>query len=150
MNCCYARDIVSGLASLVQGMKVTMTTMLTGGETVRWPREPAPLPRRFRGHIQLEMEAETGQPRCIACGACSRACPSGCITVSGAKPAGARRKMATCFRLDFSRCSLCGLCVESCPKQAIVFSRDYALVASSRATVDAMDLLAALHGGEGA
>jgi len=141
MNWSYAKNIITGLASLVQGMQVTMTTMLTPSPTVEWPRETAPLPLRFRGHIKLVTD-EAGGAKCIACGACVRSCPSVCIEVKGDKPEGAKKKAPTLFQLDFTKCSLCGLCVESCPVAALTYSRDYALAGADRRVYSSMDLLA--------
>ncbi|HIP39015.1 MAG TPA: 4Fe-4S dicluster domain-containing protein [Desulfocapsa sulfexigens] len=141
MNRSYAKDIATGLASLLTGMKVTMTTMLTKGHTVEWPREAAQVPLMFRGHIQLVANKDNGFAKCIACGACARACPSNCIEVKGAKPEGAKKKSPTFFMLDFTTCSLCGLCVESCPVVAITFSRDYALAGFELQPFAGMDLL---------
>jgi len=36
---------------------------------------------RYRGHIEL-IENEEGKPKCVACGMCQRACPSGCISLA--------------------------------------------------------------------
>lgn len=144
MNCCYLRDITTGLASLLKGMKVTMTTMLSPVSTVQWPRETAPVPKMFRGHIMLVADEKTGFSKCIACGSCVRACPSGCIEVRGEKPKDAKKKSPTLFQLDFTKCSLCGLCVESCPVEAITYSRDYALAGPDWQSFARMDLLSAV------
>lgn len=140
----YIREITNGLKSLLTGMKVTMTTMFTKGPTVQWPREAAPIPMKFRGHIMLRENEETGFSKCIACGSCVRSCPSNCIEVKGAKPEGSKKKAPTLFMLDFTKCSLCGLCVESCPVDAITFSRDYALAGPSAEPFASMNLLAGL------
>jgi NADH-quinone oxidoreductase subunit I len=140
----YLKEIFNGLKSLVIGLKVTMTTMLTKSTTIEWPREAAPIPEKFRGHIMLRKDEETGLSKCIACGSCVRACPSNCIQVKGAKPEGAKKKAPILFQLDFTKCSLCGLCVESCPVDAITFSRDYALAGPSSEPFAAMNLLAGL------
>ena len=75
---------------------------------------------------------ETGLPNCIVCGMCQRACPSGCITVAGEKPEGAKKKVLTKYILDFTKCSLCGSCVESCNFNAIRYSHDYNLASTSK------------------
>ncbi len=141
IECCYIKDIIRGFASLLVGMRVTMQNMLSRPHTVQWPREEAPLPPRFRGHITVLPDEMTRYPKCFACGTCARNCPSGCITVSGKKPAGARKKVANSFFLDFTRCSLCGICVESCPVGALDFSRHYALADFDGRKFQEMDLL---------
>lgn len=140
-DCCYFREIISGFVSLLTGMKVTIVTMFRKPYTVQWPRETAPLSPRYRGHIDLTINEETGFANCIACGSCARTCPSGCIEVTGKKPEGAKKKAVNLFLLDFTKCSLCGLCVESCPVGAIDFSKDYCLVDYKSDTFSSMDLL---------
>ena len=95
---------------------------------------------RFRGHIELIRDGETGQPNCVVCLMCQKACPSRCIAVEGEKPEGGKRKVPTKFILDFTTCSLCGLCVESCKFNAIRFSKAYNL-AGTRKEEFIMDLL---------
>jgi NADH-quinone oxidoreductase subunit I len=99
---------------------------------------------------------------CIACGSCERQCPSNCITVRPEKskepkedtnkavpanvrdgklvPEGAKAKPKAkpkqkhpgVFKLDYTLCSLCGLCVQVCPVDALRFSTDVYLAATSR------------------
>jgi NADH-quinone oxidoreductase subunit I len=99
---------------------------------------------RFRGHIELIKNEETGQPNCVVCGMCQRACPSGCISLKGEKPEGAKKKVLTTYILNFTTCSLCGSCVESCNFNAITFSKDYNL-ASTRKEDYIFDLLKRLE-----
>jgi NADH-quinone oxidoreductase subunit I len=87
------------------------------------------LPARFRGHIRLLLDEQTGQHKCSACMACERACPSGCIKLEGHKPEGATKRVVKTYTLDFTTCSLCGLCVESCNFDALDFSKDFNLAA---------------------
>jgi len=140
----YSKKITNGIKSLLIGMKVTMTNMLTKSTTIQWPREAAPIPERFRGHIILKKDEETQLSKCIACGSCVRACPSNCIEVKGAKPEGAKKKAPNLFMLNFTKCSLCALCVESCPVDALTFSRNYALAGPSAEPFAAINLLAGL------
>lgn len=144
MECCYVKDIVKGFLGLLVGMRVTIQNMVTTPHTVQWPRETAPLPPRFRGHIVMLPDEQTRYPKCFACGTCARNCPSGCITVSGRKPEGAKKKVADRFLLDFTKCSLCGICVESCPVGALDFSRDYAMADYTDREYREMDLLSDL------
>ncbi len=141
-DCCYLKEILAGFISLLRGMRVTWRAMCSRPHTVQWPRETAPLPARFRGHIELVADPATGRPRCIVCGGCARACPSGCIVVRGEKTADSKKKTLTEFTLNFTTCSLCGLCVESCPVNAITFSRDYALAGVNDEIFSRMNLLA--------
>ncbi|HVV70740.1 MAG TPA: 4Fe-4S binding protein, partial [Verrucomicrobiae bacterium] len=114
------------------GMRITIGEFFKPTVTVRYPHETLKIPPRFRGHIELVCDPETGKPKCFVCKLCEKACPSDCITVEGIKPEGARRKTVTSYRLDFTKCSLCGSCVEACRDGAIRFSRDYNLAGLSK------------------
>jgi NADH-quinone oxidoreductase subunit I len=128
----YFQEIISGTWSLAVGLGITIKNFFQPVVTVQYPRETLKMAPRFRGHIELVADEETGTPKCIVCGMCQKACPSGCITVAGEKVEGAKGKTLTRYTLDFTRCSLCGLCVESCKPEAITFSKDYNLAGPSR------------------
>lgn len=137
----YFEDIFLGSWSLAVGMWITLRHAFRKPVTVQYPYETVKLPARYRGHIELTVDPASGNPKCIVCLACQRACPSGCIALDGAKPEGGTKKVLTKYTLDFTTCSLCGLCVESCNFDAIRFSKDYNL-ASPRKADYVMDLLA--------
>jgi formate hydrogenlyase subunit 6/NADH:ubiquinone oxidoreductase subunit I len=99
------------------------------------------MPARFRGHIELVLDPETGKALCFACKLCERACPSDCITVDGAKLEGQKKKSVTDYKLNFTKCSLCGSCVEACPFDAIEFSKDYNVVSLQPGRFSHMDLV---------
>ncbi len=120
-------EIFYGLKSLLIGMRVTIVQFFKPTVTVHYPHETLKMPARFRGHIELVRDPETGIAKCFVCKLCEKACPSDCITVEGVKPEGGKRKTVTYYRLDFTKCSLCGSCVEACRDQAIRFSREYNL-----------------------
>lgn len=136
----YFAELFSGTKSLAVGMGITFKYMLKPVVTVQYPHETLKMPERYRGHIDLVPDPETGGPLCIVCGMCEKACPSGCITVSGEKPEGEKKKILTRYILDFTRCSLCGSCVESCKPGAIAYSKEYNL-ASTRKEDYIFDLL---------
>lgn len=135
----YFEEIVLGSKSLAIGMWITLRHAFRRPVTVQYPYQTVRLPARFRGHIELTRD-DAGQPKCICCMACQRACPSTCISLDGQKPEGGTRKVLTKYNLDFTTCSLCGLCVESCNFDAIHFSKDYNL-ASLRKEDYVMDML---------
>lgn len=154
----YLGRIVSGAASLVSGMGVTIRYMFKPVVTVRYPRLRIAIPEGFRGPVELVTNPETGDHNCSACGTCARMCPSGVITVAGgkkkaagengggegqagAKPAEDLFVITDLFLIDFSRCSLCGLCVETCPRKALRFSHMYEQCGDSR-RVAVVDLIA--------
>ncbi|HKK32041.1 MAG TPA: 4Fe-4S binding protein [Desulfomicrobiaceae bacterium] len=137
-----------GMWSLAVGLKVTGKYFLSPQITCHYPREVLPNMDTFRGHIELIAKpSNPAKSKCIACGSCARACPSGCITVIKKKaepapapeaagqqdesiPAGQKKKPPkktapkepSLFALDFTTCSLCGQCVQVCPVSALRFS----------------------------
>src|SRR5215471_11952112 len=125
-------EIYDGVKSLFVGLGITIGQFFKPTVTVHYPHETLKIPPRFRGHIELVLDPETGKPKCFACKLCERACPSDCITVDGAKLEGAKKKSVTAYRLDFTKCSLCGSCVEACRDGAIRFSREYNLASTSK------------------
>jgi len=126
------REILRGFYSLVTGMRVTLAQTFKPVVTVPYPHQSLKMPARYRGHIELVRDPETGKSLCIACKSCEKACPSDCIFVEGLKLEGEKRKSPTDFRLDFTRCSLCGSCVEVCPTDALRFTRSYNLASTNR------------------
>jgi len=128
----YWKEIVVGGWSLVEGMRVTVKRLVRPVVTVQYPRRELMLSPAYRGHIELKEFPETGTHRCIACGTCQRACPTGVIKVQGVKNHARGPKVATHYVIDFTRCSLCGLCVESCPTETLKYSKEYQLEGQSR------------------
>jgi NADH-quinone oxidoreductase subunit I len=105
------REIYGGFKSLLIGMRITLGQFFRPTVTVRYPHQSLKMPPRYRGHIELVGNPETGKPLCFVCKLCERACPSDCINVEGAKLEGDKRKSVTSYKLDFTKCSLCGSCV---------------------------------------
>jgi NADH-quinone oxidoreductase subunit I len=138
------KEIATGFNSLVTGLRITMGQFFKPSVTVQYPHETLPIPARFRGHIELVRDPETGKAICFACKLCERACPSDCIVVEGAKLDGAKKKSVTEYKLDFTKCSLCGSCVEACRDGAIRYSRDYNLAGLNKEEY-IMDLFARLQ-----
>ena len=126
------KEIGSGFRSLMTGMRITMGQFFKRPVTVHYPHETLTMPPRFRGHIELVRDPQTGRAICFACKACEKSCPSDCIIVEGAKREGEKRKSVTEFKLDFTKCSLCGSCVEACKSNAIRFSKAYNLASTNK------------------
>jgi len=140
----YWNDVFGGAKSLVVGLSITAREFFKPVVTEQYPWELPTIPDRYRGHIELVGNEETGKPKCVACGMCQRSCPSGCITLTGKKPEGEKKKVVTKYVLDFTTCSLCGTCIESCNFGAIQFSKDYNL-ASTRKEDYIFDLIKRLE-----
>src|SRR5512134_1503178 len=107
------REIVTGFRSLLTGMRLTLAEFFKPPVTVQYPHESLKMAPRFRGHIELVRDPQTGKPLCYACKLCERACPSDCISVEGVKLEGDKRKTVSEYQLDFTKCSLCGSCIEA-------------------------------------
>jgi len=123
----YWSDIVTGGKSLVTGLAITAREFFKPVVTEQYPWEVPTMTPLFRGHIELIGNEETGEPNCVVCGMCQRACPSVCISLDGKKNESGKGKVLTRYILDFTKCSLCGSCVESCNFNALRFSREYNL-----------------------
>lgn len=128
----YFREILSGLWTLLVGMKVTARYAVQPTITAHYPFQTLDITPNFRGHTDLVIDPETARDKCIVCMMCQRTCPSACITVEGEKPEGGKKKVLTRYQLDFTKCSLCGNCVEVCPTSALEYSQDYQLAGFSR------------------
>jgi NADH-quinone oxidoreductase subunit I len=123
----YWSDIVTGGKSLVTGLAITAREFFRPVVTEQYPWEVPTMTPLFRGHIELIGNEETGEPNCVVCGMCQRACPSNCISLDGKKNESGKGKVLTRYILDFTKCSLCGSCVESCNFNALRFSKEYNL-----------------------
>jgi NADH-quinone oxidoreductase subunit I len=134
------RELWTGFKSLCVGMGITLRQFFRPTVNVPYPHRTLPIPPRYRGHIVLVRDPQTGRSLCIACKSCEKACPSDCIVVEGIKREGEKRKSVTEFKLDFTRCSLCGSCVEVCPVDAITFSKRYNLASTTKTAFYQIDL----------
>jgi NADH-quinone oxidoreductase subunit I len=123
----YFKELISGTKSLFIGLGITGKYFFEPVVTEQYPYDVPVMKPRFRGHIELIPDENTGEAKCVACGMCMKGCPSGCITVKGEKREGVKGKVVTEYILNFTTCSLCGQCVESCKFGAIRFSKDYNL-----------------------
>lgn len=140
----YFKDIFTGIKNLAIGMGITNREFLKKPITLQYPHEALKMTPRYRGHIELLKDADSGTHNCISCGMCANGCPSNCITVNSKKVAGVKGKVLTSYILNFTTCSLCGQCVENCKPGAIGFSNEYNL-ASTRKEDFIFDLLQRLH-----
>lgn len=139
------QEISGGFQSLITGMRITLQQFFKKDVTVRYPHQSLKMAERYRGHIVLVKDPETGKSLCVACKSCEKACPSDCIVVEGIKREGEKKKSVTEFQLDFTKCSLCGSCIEVCPSDALKFSKDYNLVGTNKDVFVHIDLVRKLQ-----
>ncbi|CCO25051.1 4Fe-4S binding protein [Maridesulfovibrio hydrothermalis] len=160
---------VTGLWSLVVGLKVTGKNFADKQITLHYPRETVSEAELegFRGPLELVGKPkDPAKAKCIACMMCVTACPSKCLTVVKAKapkPTEAELqamkeaqergekvkkpkapKEPVKFIYDFSLCSLCGSCVENCPVDSLRYSSNVYFVSTDRKDFT-MDLLGRLE-----
>ncbi len=141
----YFSDIFYGGKSLLVGLSITFREFFKPTVTVQYPYQTIKMSSRFRGHIEL-LADDTGNPKCVACGMCQRACPSSCISLDSVSVdievdgKVKKKKVLSRYDLNFTTCSLCGQCVENCNFGAIDFSKEYNL-ASTRKEDFHFDLL---------
>ncbi len=119
------RETLTGLWSLLVGMKVTLSHAFRKPVTSQYPRERIEMTAAYRNVIRLIEIEGIGSHDCIDCQACVRVCPSDCIVVEGERPEGMRKKRATLFEVEFALCSECGLCIDVCPTDTLGYSREY-------------------------
>ncbi len=112
-------------AGLLNGLRITMTNMLRGPITVKYPYEKLELPERARWAVAPLFD-EDGAPKCTACMTCVRQCPDHILDLE-VTTAENKSKHIDHFRYEMGACMMCGLCVESCPFDAIEMSHDYEL-----------------------
>ncbi len=105
--------------------KLLQEVFRTGRATVRYPFAPLPASPGFRGKPQYDPE------RCIACAACTSACPSNALSITTDTATGKRT-----WQVCFGRCVFCARCEEVCPTSAIALSPDYELAVTNRADLD--------------
>ena len=105
-----------------------------------YPEVPARLEPRFRGRLELLLD-ELGDPKCVCCMACVKACPTNVIHIEAGKKEGRKTRIPTRWDYEMDRCVFCGLCVEACSFQAIQLGHQFEL-----AVYDREDLVLSLHG----
>jgi NAD(P)H-quinone oxidoreductase subunit I len=94
---------------IAKGMALTFKHLFRKPITTQYPEERLDVSRRTRGS-QLIWNRDT----CIACSACARACPVGCIDIVTSRGDDNKLRVDD-ISIDFGQCIFCGLCVEACP-----------------------------------
>ncbi len=166
MSALNIKNKLSGIWSLIVGLRVTGKYFFSRQVTVHYPRQTVKNIDSFHGPVELVAKPENPEkPKCIVCLQCAGACPSGCLTVERKNPpkptpeemqaqkeAEARGekvkktapKELEKFIYDYTLCSLCGTCVETCPVNSLRFS-SRAYLASTDKQSFVYDLLGQLR-----
>lgn len=97
-------------------LKLLKTILQAGEATVKYPFAPLEVPSGFRGKPELNAQ------QCIACAACTMACPANALTMETDTENNTR-----VWQLYLGRCIYCGRCEEVCPTQAIRLSENFEL-----------------------
>jgi len=97
-------------------LDVLVARIRQGRRTVPFPVDNPPLPQRFRGLPMAD------RSRCDAgCARCRDVCPTGAIDLT-----------PDAVDIDLGRCLFCPECERACPTDALTFSRNHRLAATSR------------------
>ncbi|AFJ48515.1 hydrogenase 4 subunit H [Shimwellia blattae] len=102
-------------------LKLLKTIRDAGVATVKYPFKPLEVCADFRGKPEYDPQ------QCIACGACTVACPANALTMETHPEDGTRT-----WQLFLGRCIFCGRCEEVCPTRAIVLSPDFELAVTNK------------------
>ncbi|MCX6151542.1 MAG: NADH-quinone oxidoreductase subunit NuoI [Ignavibacteriales bacterium] len=119
------------IPEIVKGLGLTLKNMFKPNVTMQYPEEKFLPSASYRGRPVLVQEKNGGE-RCVACGLCSRVCPSLAIEVQAAETRLEKERYPEKFEINMLRCIFCGFCEEVCPEEAIVMSKDYELVFTNR------------------
>ena len=103
-------------------LKLLKTILRAGEPTVKYPFAPLEVCPGFRGKPELDPQ------QCIACGACTTACPANALTLE--TDAGENSRV---WQLFIGRCIYCGRCEEVCPTRAIRLSEEFELAVTNKA-----------------
>ena len=119
----YLRNVIETLTSVFEGLSITFSYLVRRPTTTQYPdridrRVQETLPKRYRGHLEVDLDI------CTNCKACERECPISCIAISDSEEPDKKRWM-TQFDIDLAKCMYCGICSEVCPTGAIRHSQEF-------------------------
>lgn len=113
---------------LTSKIKQVLLVLKPGVVTLKYPFEPHPPAKGFRGQPVWDHH------KCVGCGGCVAHCPARTILV---------RDICQDLRVlvyDGSRCTYCGRCADVCPEDAITMTEQFEL-----ATNDKNDIASSLE-----
>jgi hydrogenase-4 component H len=115
-------------------LKLLKEVIKVGQATVSYPFVPGEVSPGFRGKPEYNPE------QCIACAACTIACPPNALNMENDLEQGTRT-----WSIFYGRCIFCARCEEVCPTGAIKLGAEFELASFSREdlTIQAVFPLAA-------
>jgi hydrogenase-4 component H len=102
-------------------LKLLKEVLKVGQATLPYPFAPVELAPGFRGKPEYDPQ------QCIACAACTIACPPNALAMQTDLDAGVRT-----WSLFYGRCIYCARCEEVCPTGAIHLGSDFELASFTR------------------
>ena len=102
-------------------LKLIREILKLGEATHQYPFAPPDVIKDSRGKPQHDAV------RCIACAACTCACPANALSMSTDVEAGTRT-----WAIDYGQCVFCGRCEEVCPTAAISLTTDFELAVARK------------------
>ena len=127
----YFKEIISGVGSLLNGMKVTGSYFFRPSTilTQKYPdnRKDLVMFDRFKGEVVMPHN-ENNEHKCTGCGICEMNCPNGTIEIISKTietEDGKKKKIIDKHIYRLSMCTFCALCVKTCPSNALAFSQEF-------------------------
>jgi hydrogenase-4 component H len=102
-------------------LKLLREVFRTGEATHKYPFAPIEVAKDFRG------KPEHDPVSCIACAACTIACPANALNMETDIGAGTRT-----WSIFYGQCVFCGRCEEACPTGAISLTPEFELAVARR------------------
>ena len=102
-------------------LKLIKEVLRVGRATVAYPFAPVEVAPGFRGKPEYDPE------QCIACAACTIACPPNALSMDTDLEQGVRT-----WSIFYGRCIFCARCEEVCPTGAIHLGPDFEMASFSR------------------
>ena len=127
----YIKEVISGVWSLIQGMKVTGSYFVRPSTIVtqKYPnnRKELVMTPRFKGEVIMPHN-EKNEHKCTGCGICEINCPNGSIEILSKQITtedGKKKRVIDKHIYRLSMCTFCGLCVKTCPSNALAFGNEF-------------------------